>query len=157
MPMHGYKLRQWCYQYESGGNFVYRLECEITDRCIRGSEKEILAVREPYRGLSNRLWAAAQPQDAEEVLEIVSDLVAPISLKASKMEPEGLSNSLLAAVKLQDVAPEVLKIVPALTAQIPLKAGQMSTETLCHCVVAAGQLHDLEVWKIVPPLVAQVI
>jgi len=85
-------------------------------------------------------------------------LVQTLGEKASRMEPQGLSNSLLACVQLKGVAREVLTALPELAAQISIKARDMIPQQLSNSLWAAARLKDdaPEVLQMVPALLEEI-
>ena len=78
--------------------------------------------------------------------------------KASGMNAQELSNSLLACVQLKGVAPEVLTGLPELAAQISIKAKDMVPQALSNSLWAAIRLKDdtPKVLQMVPALVEEI-
>ena len=97
---------------------------------------------------------------APEVLTVLPELAAQISIKAKDMKPQELSNSLWASAQLKEDAchEDVAKLVAALVRQIPDKAKDMIPQHLSNTLWAAVQLKDVapEVKEIVPAIVAQI-
>ena len=87
-------------------------------------------------------------------------LVKSLGEKASGMDPQELSNSLLAFVELKGVAPEVLTALPELAAQISIKAKDMIPQHLSNCLWASAHLKDdacrEDVAKLVTALVCHI-
>ena len=98
------------------------------------------------------------PQHLSKSLEMVPALVAQIPGKARDMIPQHLSNILLAAAKLQDVAPVVLEALPAIAAEISGKAGGMEPQGLSNCLWATAKLQDAipDILDIVSALVKEI-
>ena len=93
-----------------------------------------------------------------EVLGILPAVLAEVPGSARAMGPQALSNSLWAAMQLQDAAPEVLQIVPAVAVELCGKAGGMMPQVLCNTLSVAVQLQDVapEVLQIVPALAERI-
>ena len=111
--------------------------------------------------LSNTLLACVQLKVVRpEVLSMLPQLAAQISMKAKDMVPQALSNSLWASAQLkEDAGPEdVARIVAALVRQIPVKAKDMIPQALSISLWAATRLKDSarEVLQMVPALVEEI-
>ena len=111
--------------------------------------------------LSNNLLACVQLKGvAPEVLTVLPQLAAQISIKAKDMVPQALSNSLWAFAQLKEDASheDVAKLVAALVRQIPDEAKDMIPQQLSNSLWAAAQLKDVapDVKEIVPAIVAQI-
>ena len=85
-------------------------------------------------------------------------LVKSLGEKASGMNAQELSNSLLACVQLKGVAPQVFAALPELAAQISMKAKDMKPQELSSSLRASACLKDVapNVKEIVPALVTQI-
>ena len=96
--------------------------------------------------------------DLEAPKGLLMALVQTLGEKASGMEPQGLSNVLLACVQLKGVAPEVLTVLPELASQISIKAKDMKPQELSNCLWAAARLKDdaPEVLHMVPALLEEI-
>ena len=113
------------------------------------------------RTVANVLYSLGKLSDDLEVPEgLLMALVKSLGEKAGGMEPQGLSNSLLACVQLKGVAPEVLTALPKLAAQISIKAKDMIPQDLSNNLWAFAHLKDdachEDVAKIVAALVGQI-
>ena len=113
------------------------------------------------RTVANVLYSLGKLSGDLEVPKGLSmALVTSLGEKANGMEPQGLSNSLLACVPLKRVAPEVLTVLPKLAAQISIKAKDMKPQELVNSLWAFAQLKDdashEDVAKLVTALVCQI-
>eukprot|EP00435_Cladocopium_sp_Y103_P034049 s1660_g8.t1 len=111
------------------------------------------------RALATVVWSVAHLSNAmPNILDIVPELAAQITLMAKDMNSRELSNSLWAAATLKEVAPDLLKMVPALVAQILLTAKNMNAQDVSNNLWAAATLKEAapDVLKGVTALVAQV-
>ena len=130
-----------------------RLAARVQDMALKGQL--------PPRELSNVLWSLGQLSDDLDISKGLSmALVTSLGEKASGMESQGLSNSLLSCVPLKRVAPEVLTVLPKLAAQISIKAKDMKPQELANSLWAFAQLKDdafhEDVAKLVTALVCQI-
>ena len=113
---------------------------------------------EPHQ-VSNVLWSLGQLSDDLDIPEgLLMALVKWLGEKASGMDPQELSNSLLAFVQLKGVAPEVLTALPELAAQVSIKAKDMIPQHISNSLWAATRLKDdtPEVLQMVPALVEEI-
>ena len=111
------------------------------------------------QAVANVLYSLGKLSDDLEVFEgLLMALVKSLGEKASGMDPQGLSNSLLACVQLKGVAPDVLTVLAKLAAQISIKAKDMVPQHLSNCLWAATRLKDdaPEVLQMVPALLEQI-
>ena len=113
------------------------------------------------RELANVLYSLGKLYDDLDISKgLLMALVKSLGEKARGMEPQGLSNSLLACVQLKGVAPEVLTALPKLAAQISIKAKDMVPQALSNSLWAFAHLKDdachADVAKIVAALVGQI-
>jgi len=85
-------------------------------------------------------------------------LAMSLGEKASGMNPQELSISLLACVQLKAVVCEVLTALPELAAQISIKAKDMDPQHISNSLWAAIRLKDdcPEVLLMVPALLAEI-
>ena len=129
-----------------------RLARRVQDMSLKGE-------LEP-RQVSNVLWSLGKLSDDVDISKgLLMALVKSLGEKASGMEPQGLSNSLLACVQLKGVAPEkVLSALPILAAEISTKAEGMKPQELSNSLWAATRLKDdaPEVLTALPKLAAQI-
>ena len=111
------------------------------------------------RAVATVLYSLGKLSDRLEIPKgLLTALVKSLGEKASGMDPQGLSNSLLACVQLKVLAPDVLTVLPKLAAQISIKAKDMNPQDLSNNLWAAAHLKDTapEVKEIVPAIVAQI-
>ena len=95
------------------------------------------------RTVANVLYSLGKLSDDVEVPEgLLTALVKSAGDKASGMDPQGLSNSLLAFEQLKGGAPEVLAAVPQVAAQISFKATDMVPQALSNSLWAFAHLKD---------------
>ena len=128
-----------------------KLAARVQDMALKGEL--------PPRQVSNVFWSLGQLSDDLEVPEgLLMALVKSLGEKASGMNAQELSNSLLACVQLKGVAPQVFAALPELAAQISIKAKDMIPQHLSNSLWAAAQLKDVapEVKEVVPAIVAQI-
>ena len=111
------------------------------------------------REVANVLYSLGKLSDDLKVPEgLLMALVKSLGEKASGMDPQQLSNSLLACLQLKGVAPEVLAALPKLAAQISIKAKDMVPQAISNSLWAAARLKDdaPKVLQIVPALVEEI-
>ena len=113
------------------------------------------------QAVANVLYSLGKLSGDLEVPDgLLMALVKWLGEKASGMDSQGLSNSLLACVQLKGVAREVLTALPELAAQISMKAEDMIPQHLSNSLWASAQLKDdashEDVAKLVAALVRQI-
>ena len=111
------------------------------------------------RAVANVLYCLGKLSDRLEIPRgLLMALVRYLGEKASGMDPQGLSNSLLACVQLKGVAPEVLTALPKLAAEIAIKAKDMIPQHISNSLWAATRLKDdaPEVLQMVPALLVEI-
>ena len=93
------------------------------------------------RAVANVLYSLGKLSDDLDISKgLLIALGKSLGEKASGMEPQGLSNSLLACVQLKHVAPEVLTALPEVAAQVSIK--EMVPQALSNSLWAAAYLKD---------------
>ena len=130
-----------------------RLAPRVQDMALKGQ-------LEP-RQVANVLWSLGQLSDGLDISKgLLMALVKSLGEKASGMNEQELSNSLLACVQLKVVVPKVLTVLPELAAQISFKAKDMVPQALSNCLWATARLkddaRDEDVAKLVTALVRQI-
>ena len=111
------------------------------------------------RAVATVLYSLGKLSDRLEIPKgLLTALVKSLGEKASGMDPQGLSNSLLACLQLKVLAPDVLTVLPKLAAQISIKAKDMKPQELSNSLWASAQLQEdaPEVLQMVPALVEEI-
>ena len=112
-----------------------RLAARVEDMALKGELQP--------RAVANVVWSLGQLSDFLDVPKgLLMALVKSLGEKAGGMDPQQLSNSLLACLQLKGVAPEVLAALPKLAAQISIKAKDMVPQDLSNNLWAALRLKD---------------
>ncbi|CAE7903069.1 unnamed protein product, partial [Symbiodinium sp. KB8] len=89
---------------------------------------------------------------------LLPELVDAVRDKAGEMIPQGLSNCLWAAAKMQGVVPETARAVPAIAEHIPSKVMDFNLQELSNSFWASAHLATAapEVLRAVPSLVKRI-
>ena len=110
---------------EKASPVLPRLAARVEDMVLKGQ----LLPRE----VSNIFWSLGQLSDDLGLSKgLLTALVQSLCEQASCMNPQDLSNCLLACLQLNGVAPEVLTALPELAAQISIKAKDMIPQHLSN-------------------------
>ena len=129
------KRRDGLTQNEISSPVLPRLAARVEDMAVKGQLEA--------RSVANVLWSLGQLSDGPEApTGLLATLVGSTSKKAAGMNPQHLSNTLLACVQLKGVAPVVLGVIPEIAPQILAKAKDMSPQALSNSLWAAAHLKD---------------
>ena len=129
------KRRDGLTENEISSPVLPRLSARVEDMAVKGQLES--------RSVANVLWSLGQLSDGPEApTGLLATLVRSTSKKAAGMNPQHLSNTLLACVQLKGVAPFVLGVIPEIAPQILAKAKDMSPQALSNSLWATAHLKD---------------